>query len=271
MTGNTIARVLFFWPAALLIRLAQVLLKCSKTAVGRYTVRPFFRLFCRFVLYARPYLVRRSRTNDVLSTRQLCNLIEGQRFIAAIPCVCRAGQTSCDHPHHGEHKLDVCLSFGLAAVIQIGSGLGKRLAPGEAETLCVNATNSGLAHHAIYSFGALLEVCNCCSRSCSVVKAYEAGIPEALRPSPFIAVRGPGCDGCRDRSSRVCEDICPYGKKPSTADCFGCDLCSAHCPRNAIVMESREEWERASASIEATSGRPRPTLDAGADRHKPRR
>jgi len=133
------------------------------------------------------------------------------------------------------------LSFGAAAVIQIGSGLGKRLSPDEARTLCENATASGLAHHAIYSFGSLLEVCNCCSQTCSVVKAYEAGVPEALRPSPFIAVRGPHCGGCADRESRVCETICPYRKKPSSPECFGCDLCSVHCPRGAIAMVPRED------------------------------
>ena len=127
MAGNRFTRAVFFWPAALLIRFGQFLLKFNQTRVGRYTVRPAFRLFCRFVLYARPYLLVRPRTNDVVSIPQLGELIHAQKIIAAIPCVCRAGRARCANPHHGEHELDVCLSFGLAAFLQIGSGLGKRL------------------------------------------------------------------------------------------------------------------------------------------------
>jgi hypothetical protein len=241
MAGNKLTRAVFFWPAALLVRFGQFLLRFSETRVGRYAFRPAFRLFCRFVLYARPYLLVRPRTNDVLSTPQLGELIQGQKVIAAIPCVCRAGKPRCANPHHGDHELDVCLSFGLAALIQVGSGLGKRLSADVAMALCQNATASGLAHHAIYSLGALLEVCNCCAETCSVVKAYEAGVPEAVRPAPFVAARGSDCDGCQGRNAKTCEDICPYGKHPSSLDCFGCGLCSAHCPRSAIEMKPREK------------------------------
>ena len=256
MTGNRLSRVLFFWPSALLIRLGQLLLECNRTTIGRYTTRPAFRLFCRFALYAQPYLLRRPRTNDVLSAPQLCEFIDGQRFIASIPCVCRAGRTRCSHPLHTEHRLDVCLSFGLAAIVQIGTGLGKRLSPDEAKTLCQDARASGLSHHAIYSLGSFLEICNCCRETCSVVKAYEAGVPEAVRPSPFVAVRGADCDGCKDRDSKVCEAVCPYRKRPSSPDCFGCGLCSAHCLRSAITMMARVQTEKeskASQSMEATS------------------
>jgi len=241
MSGNRFTRAVFFWPACLLVRFGQFLLKFNETLVGRYTVRPAFRLFCRFVLYARPYLLVRPGTNDVLPTPQLCELIHRQKVIAAIPCVCRTGRARCTNPHHGEHELEACLSFGLAGVLQIGSGLGKRLSADEAVALCQSATASGLAHHAIYSLGALLEVCNCCAETCSVVKAYEAGVPEAVRPSPFVAVRGPDCEECEADNTRICEEICPYGKRPSSAECFGCGLCSAHCPHGAVLMKPRVE------------------------------
>lgn len=239
MFGNTLSRAIFFWPAALFVRLGQFLLSCSQTRLGRYAVRPVFRLFCRFVLYARPYLLRGPRTNNALPTPQLCDLLDGHKLIAAIPCVCRAGSTKCENSHHSEHEREVCLSFGLAAIVQVGSGLGRRLSSDEAKALCQTAAASGLAHHAIYSFGSLLEVCNCCPDSCSVIKAYEAGVPEAVRPSPFVAVRGPDCDVCSGRDVKVCEGICPYGKHPSSKECFGCGLCAAHCAHNAIVMRAR--------------------------------
>ncbi len=240
MTGSPISRALFFWPGVLLIRLGQWALSLSETRAGRHTILPAFRAFCRFVLYARPYFVRSTRTNNVVTTLQLTNLINRHRLIAVIPCACRAGQTACTNPHHGKHDLDVCLSFGLAAVVQIGSGLGNRLTPDEAEAMCQQSASSGLAHHSIYSFGSLLEVRNCCAETCSVAQAFKTRVSQAVRPSPLVAVRGANCDGCEDRDTRVCEDVCPYGLRPSSTDCLGCDLCSTRCPRNAIVMEERE-------------------------------
>jgi hypothetical protein len=240
MTGNRISRVLFFWPGALLIQIGQWGLAVSETRLGRYALRPLFRVFCRFALYARPYLVNGSRTNDVVTSLQLDDLIARHRLIAAIPCACRAGRPACTIRHHGEHDLDVCLSFGFAALVQIGSGLGKRLSAEQARDLCRRGGESGLVHHAIYSFGSLLEVCNCCAATCSVVRAYKAGVPEAVRPSPVRAVRGPECNGCQDRDSRVCEEVCPYGLSPSSPACLGCGQCAERCPRGAVGMVSRE-------------------------------
>jgi hypothetical protein len=240
LTGNPISRALFFWPGALLIRFGQWLLAFSETGIGRYTLRPLFRVFCRFALYARPYILRGSRTNDVVTLPQLDALIGRHRLIAAIPCACRVGRPACGIPTHGEHDLDACLSFGLAAIVQIGSGLGQRLTPEMAKNLCRRGAESGLVHHAIYSFGSLLEVCNCCSATCSVVRACKAGVPEAVRPTSTRAVRGPECNGCCDRDSRVCEEVCPYGHHPSSSECLGCDQCVNGCPQGAVSMVSRK-------------------------------
>ena len=56
MAGNRLSRALFFWPGALLIQFAQWLLVLSETRLGRYTLRPLFRVFCRFALYAQHQL-----------------------------------------------------------------------------------------------------------------------------------------------------------------------------------------------------------------------
>lgn len=233
------AHLFLFWPAVFLIRFGTLLLSLSATVVGRVTLRPLLRLFCRFVLYARSLPLLRGETQHVLSTAELSSLIAAQKLVAVIPCACRGGRTTCGRPAHRPHEPYTCLSFGLAAQLQIGSGLGRRMTPQDALALCERAADSGLAHHAIYSLGMLAELCNCCPETCAAIKAFSSGLPEAVRPSPVVALRGPDCDGCAGRSGRLCEDLCPYGTVPSSSDCLGCGLCARHCPNRAIRMVDR--------------------------------
>lgn len=233
------ARLLLFWPAAGLIRLGMLLLSLSATRVGRVTLRPLLRLVCLLVLYARPLPFLRDKAQHVLPTGDLASLTDQQKLIAVIPCACRAGRKACSHPAHKPHESETCISFGLAALLQIGSGLGRRLTAEEAAALCERAADSGQVHHLVYSFGIPIELCNCCLETCAAIGTFRAGVREAVRPSPLIAVRGPQCDASVHRSCGLCERICPYGAAPSTDACMGCGLCARHCPNHAIRMTLR--------------------------------
>ena len=234
-------RTLLFWPSVLLIRAGIALLSLGETSIGRIPIRILFRFFCRFFLYARPFTFLREKSQSVLPTDDISAIIQNQKMIAVIPCACRAGSTLCNHPLHKPHESDVCVSVGLAAIIQVGSGLGKRIDIKEAQALFDRAADSGLVHHVIYSMGQILEICNCCAGTCAAIKAYKSGIPEAVRHSKYIAIRGPRCNGCSGTPYRICEELCPYGKEPSNPECFGCGLCARHCPQHAIQMIPRTE------------------------------
>jgi len=236
-----LARAVFFWPAALVMAAGRALVTLADKPVGRLTIRPVFRLFCRVALYARPLRFLRSASHQIVPADDISALLRKEAIIAAIPCACRAGRTRCGHPLHAPHESDTCLSFGLAAVLQIGSGLGKRMDAGRVRDLFERAAASGMVHHAIYSMGLLLEVCNCCSETCTAIRAYRSGIPEAVRPAPRVAVRRATCDGCAGRAARVCAQICPYGKQPGDPGCLGCGLCARHCPREAVCMVPRAQ------------------------------
>ena len=232
-----IARLLLFWPAVLLLRVGTLLVTLSDKPVGRFTLRPLFRLFCHAVLYVRSVQLLREKAQHVLPTECLCDILKRQRVIAVIPCACRGAKIQCSQPGHKAHAVDTCISLGMAAVLQIGSGLGSRLSAQEAVALCQRAAQSGQVHHALYSLGALTEICNCCAETCLAIKAYRSGIPEAVRPSGFVAIRGAECDGCADRLARLCEEACPYSRASSTSGCLGCGLCARLCPKQAIHLE----------------------------------
>lgn len=236
-----VTRTLLFWPSVLLIRAGVALVSLAETSIGRVAIRPLFRVFCRFFLYARPFTFLREKSQSVLPTNDISAIIKHQKIIAVIPCACRAGHTLCSHPLHKSHEPNTCVSLGLAAILQVASGLGKRIDIKEAQALFDRAADSGLVHHVVYSMGLMLEICNCCAETCAVIKAYTSGIPEAVRHSKYIAIRGPECNACSGMPGKICEELCPYGKEPSNQECFGCGLCARHCPQHAIHMTPRTE------------------------------
>lgn len=231
--------VLLFWPAILLTRAGIAILRVGGKPVARFTIRPLFRLFCCVLLYARPLLLLRQSSQHTVSAEKVSSLLENQKIIAVIPCACRAGRARCSLPLHKPHDRDTCISLGLAAVFQVGSGLGRRIDPQEAHMIFARGSRSGLVPHVLYSLGSVQEICNCCPETCAAIMAYKSGIPEAIRPSEHIATRGSECSGCSGRSDKVCADICPYGKEPSTPGCLGCGLCAMYCPEQAVHMFPR--------------------------------
>jgi hypothetical protein len=119
--------------------------------------------------------------------------------------------------------------------------LGRRIDMQEAQDLFERAAESGLVHHVIYSMGRILEICNCCVETCAVIRTYRSGIPETVRPSPYVAIRGPQCNACSGIPGKICQELCPYGKEPSNPECLGCGLCARHCPQHAIRLIPRAE------------------------------
>jgi len=236
-----ITRTLLFWPSVFLIRGGIALVSMAETPIGRFSIRPLFRVFCRFVLYTRPIPFLWGNSPSVLPTKELSAILDQQNLVAVMPCACRAGNGACHHPLHTPHESDVCVTVGLGALLQVGSGLGKRIDGLEARALFERAADSGLAHHVVYSLGQLLEICNCCPETCAAILAYRQGVPEAVRPAAYLAVRGPECNTCSDRRNRICVTLCPYGKEPSNVECLGCGLCARHCPQKAIEIISRIE------------------------------
>jgi len=232
-----VSRILLFWPTALAIWLGKLLIILSDTPPGRFTLRPILRAFTRWILYARSLpILRRSNPAQALPTSGLEKLISSAQHIAVLPCACRATHPKCSHPLHKLHNGETCLGFELTAIFQELSGVGRKVTAEEALRICETSAQSGLVHHAILSFGMLTEVCNCCEESCSIFIALRRGIPNVLRPSGWVPVRGTECDDCQGRPQRICVEICPYAEGPGSEGCMGCGLCAYHCPNQAITM-----------------------------------
>lgn len=231
------ARALLLWPTAFALWLGRGLIALSDTLPGRVLLRPPLRFIARFILYARALPVLRPQWQQVMPTGTLQELLASEKDIAVIPCACRAMAPRCTHPLHRPHDSETCFSFGLTALFQQLSGLGRKVSSEEARSILDRAAASGMVHHGILSFGLLAEVCCCCPwQGCTVFAAYRSGYRNAVRPSRLTPLRTDACDDCVGRPGRVCVQICPYAQGPGTAGCVGCGLCAFHCPRQAIEM-----------------------------------
>jgi len=235
--ARAVVRGLLFWPTATALWLGRRVFALSETLPGRVLLRPPLRFIARFCLYARALPLLPPRSQQVLPTVMLQELLASQKEIAVIPCACRAMSRACTHPLHRPHESETCFSFGLTALFQRLSGLGRKVSAEEARDILQRAARSGMVHHAILNFGLLAEVCCCCPRQgCTVFAAYRRGFRNAVRPSGFLPARTDACDGCASRPERLCVELCPYAQGPGSAGCLGCGLCALHCPRQAIEL-----------------------------------
>ncbi len=172
--------------------------------------------------------------------RQLIPFYQAQSYIrdspkiAVVNCLCRSTYRNCDKP------LDVCLSLNDKAEFFISRKIGKEISVQKALEILDKARHHDLVH-TINDVENPEYLCNCCDCCCMYIQGLKKfGIFTSMGRSGFIArLSAELCDLCG-----LCVDKCMFGAVTFENEnivinegiCFGCGLCSYHCPQSAIKL-----------------------------------
>lgn len=181
-------------------------------------------------------------------TRQLVPFYQAKSYIresskvAVVNCLCRATYRNCDKP------LKVCLSLNDKAEFFINRKIGEEISIQQALEILDTARQHDLIH-SINNAENPEYLCNCCECCCVFIQGLKIfGISTSIGKSGFVAnVSDALCDLCG-----LCIDKCIFDAillenediVINEYKCFGCGLCSYHCPQSAIqlILKKNEDF-----------------------------
>ena len=150
------------------------------------------------------------------------------------PCNCKAMMYDHDRP------VDVCLMFGDGPNTEQDRGHGLKVTAEEAKRRLLEANKKGLMQN-----GEDFGICNCDGECCYPLKMARACGSRGMYPTSNYEIvwHKDICINCGR-----CISICNFEAFSRAEDesvnfdqdkCWGCTICSANCPKNAIELASK--------------------------------
>lgn len=180
-----------------------------------------------------------AETVTVMPFEEAAKYVDEAEHIGLSNCPCRTTKKSCDKP------VDVCLSFGHAAVHLAERNGARLIDQNEARAVLKRAEEAGLVHCSSNTLSKIDFICNCCPCCCGILGAASRLKDAASRPHSnfYSAIDADTCTACE-----LCVDRCPMNAiavngvgKVDTALCIGCGLCVSACSFDAIALQRKTE------------------------------
>ncbi len=172
-------------------------------------------------------------------------IIENAQSWGVLDCICRVQTALIGKPC--KHPVDVCMAFSPDPDAFTGSSVIKALTKEEAYAVLRRADEAGLVHSVSNNQKGNWYICNCCTRSCGILRGMaELGIANVVASSAFVnTVDETLCTACG-----LCVEYCQFEAlsvngtaSVNRTRCVGCGVCVNSCADKALALVRRPDEE----------------------------
>jgi Pyruvate/2-oxoacid:ferredoxin oxidoreductase delta subunit len=190
-------------------------------------------------------------SSRVTSWENARKIIMDAEYGAAGLCFCRHQREHLNKPcSKGAPVESICIALGEGARFLARRGFMEEKSTDELLEILDTARSYNLTHVTDNIREQPSFICNCCSCCCELMAGIQAGFPEGVAKTPFLAQVDPAACSLCGQCLKACNAACIVAVKSKGAVridetvCLGCAACIDSCPKNAISLLERQKRPR---------------------------